>query len=151
MLKWINLSTIHTCLDCLKEPKLTSNAKPDITACLGAWYTWDRILQTSLEGLGGGNLQGSLHKEFLDIGQKEVNKAWWQPPLRLDSWKPVQSWYVLRFKSILESSDDYGAFRSLNEYSSELTIRGRYEEDTIDRCTSSVVDRYRRDASMIKD
>ncbi|KAF3598624.1 hypothetical protein F2Q69_00033959 [Brassica cretica] len=49
MLKWINLSTIHTCLDCLKEPKLTSNTKPDIIACLGAWYTWDRILQTSLE------------------------------------------------------------------------------------------------------
>ncbi|KAG5397731.1 hypothetical protein IGI04_019545 [Brassica rapa subsp. trilocularis] len=35
MLKWINMSTIHTCLDCLKEPKLTSNTKPDITACLG--------------------------------------------------------------------------------------------------------------------
>ncbi|KAF3516879.1 hypothetical protein DY000_02059863 [Brassica cretica] len=86
MLKWINLSTIHTCLDCLKEPKLTSNTKPDITACLGAWYTWDQILQTSLEG---DNLQGSLHKEFLDIGQKEVNRAWWQSPLRLDSWKPA--------------------------------------------------------------
>ncbi|KAF3539902.1 hypothetical protein F2Q69_00022107 [Brassica cretica] len=42
-------------------------------------------------GVGGGNLQGSLHKEFLDIGQKEVNMAWWQPPLSLDSWKPVQS------------------------------------------------------------
>ncbi|KAF2540865.1 hypothetical protein F2Q68_00032412 [Brassica cretica] len=49
MLKWINLSTIHTCLDCLMEPKLTSNTKPDIIACLGAWYTWDRILQISLE------------------------------------------------------------------------------------------------------
>ncbi|KAG5397587.1 hypothetical protein IGI04_019401 [Brassica rapa subsp. trilocularis] len=33
----------------IKQPKLISNAKPDITACLGAWYTWDRILQTSLE------------------------------------------------------------------------------------------------------
>ncbi|KAF3505234.1 hypothetical protein F2Q69_00042301 [Brassica cretica] len=31
------------------EPKLTSNTKLDTTACLGAWYTWDRILQTSLE------------------------------------------------------------------------------------------------------
>ncbi|KAF2604060.1 hypothetical protein F2Q70_00026089 [Brassica cretica] len=51
MLKWINLSTIHTCLDCLKEPKLTSNIKPDIIACLGAWCTWDQILQTSLEVL----------------------------------------------------------------------------------------------------
>ncbi|KAG5384412.1 hypothetical protein IGI04_035882 [Brassica rapa subsp. trilocularis] len=49
MLKWINLSTIHACLDCLKEPKLTSNTKPYTNACLGAWYTWDRILQTSLE------------------------------------------------------------------------------------------------------
>ncbi|KAF3501755.1 hypothetical protein F2Q69_00041292 [Brassica cretica] len=164
MLKWINLSTIHTCLDCLKEPKLTSNTKPDIIACLGAWYTWDRILQTSLEGLvhkdsnkrirtglGGGNLQGSLHKEFLDIGQKEVNRAWSQPPLSLDSWRPVQSWYVFRFRSILEQSDDYGAFRSLKEISSELTIRGRYEEEAIVRCTSSAVDRYRREASTIED
>uniref|UniRef100_A0A0D3BVK4 Uncharacterized protein n=1 Tax=Brassica oleracea var. oleracea TaxID=109376 RepID=A0A0D3BVK4_BRAOL len=52
ILKWVNLTTIHTCGDCLKEPKLTSNTKPDTTACLGAWYTWDRILQTSLEGSG---------------------------------------------------------------------------------------------------
>ncbi|KAF3536557.1 hypothetical protein F2Q69_00022883 [Brassica cretica] len=51
ILKWINLSTIHTCRDCLKEPKLTSNTKPDTTACLGACYTWDQILQTSLEEL----------------------------------------------------------------------------------------------------
>ncbi|KAF3512385.1 hypothetical protein F2Q69_00005433 [Brassica cretica] len=81
---------------------------------------------------GGGNLQGSLHKVFLDIGQKEVNRAWWQPPLRLNPWKPVQSW-------------------SLKEILSELTIRGRYEEETIDRCTSSDVDRYRREASTIED
>ncbi|CAN6870778.1 unnamed protein product [Brassica oleracea] len=52
MLKWINLSTTHTCLDCLKEPKLTFNTKPDIIACLGVWYTWDQILQTSLKGSG---------------------------------------------------------------------------------------------------
>ncbi|KAF3547382.1 hypothetical protein DY000_02007309 [Brassica cretica] len=31
------------------EAKLTSNTKPDTTACLGAWYTWERILQTSVE------------------------------------------------------------------------------------------------------
>ncbi|KAF3488217.1 hypothetical protein F2Q69_00053626 [Brassica cretica] len=30
---------------------MTSNTKPDIIACLGAWYTWDQILQTSLEVL----------------------------------------------------------------------------------------------------
>ena len=53
-------------------------------------------------GLGGGNLQGSLHKEFFDIGQKEVNMAWWQPPSRLDSWKPVQSWsQILQWKETL--------------------------------------------------
>ncbi|KAF3609289.1 hypothetical protein DY000_02048000 [Brassica cretica] len=32
----------------MKQPKLISNTKPDITTCLEAWYTWDRILQTSL-------------------------------------------------------------------------------------------------------
>ncbi|KAF3569800.1 hypothetical protein F2Q69_00059520 [Brassica cretica] len=40
---------------------------------------------------------------------------------------------------------------SLKEISSELTIRGRYEEEAIDRCTSSAVDRYRREASTIED
>ncbi|KAF2582589.1 hypothetical protein F2Q68_00004971 [Brassica cretica] len=47
--------------------------------------------------------------------------------------------------------DDYGAFRSLKEISSELTIRGRYEEEAIVRRTSSAVDRYRREASTIED
>ncbi|KAF3494401.1 hypothetical protein DY000_02053861 [Brassica cretica] len=37
------------------------------------------------------------------------------------------------------------------EISSELTIRGRYEEEAIVRCTSSVVNRYRREASTIED
>ncbi|KAF3602918.1 hypothetical protein F2Q69_00035081 [Brassica cretica] len=40
---------------------------------------------------------------------------------------------------------------SLKEISSELTIRGRYEEEAIVRCTSSSVDRYRREASTIED
>ncbi|CAN7066061.1 unnamed protein product, partial [Brassica rapa subsp. trilocularis] len=51
------------------EPNLTSNTKPDSTAFLGAWYTWDRILQTSLEGkalirraLGGYNHKSLIHK-----------------------------------------------------------------------------------------
>ncbi|KAF3532986.1 hypothetical protein DY000_02038636 [Brassica cretica] len=39
---------------------------------------------------------------------------------------------------------------SLKEISSELTIRGRYEEEAIVRCTSSAVDRYRREASTIE-
>ncbi|KAF3509576.1 hypothetical protein F2Q69_00007075 [Brassica cretica] len=33
-----------------EEPKLTSNLIELNSACLGAWYTWDRILQISLEG-----------------------------------------------------------------------------------------------------
>ncbi|WZZ65443.1 hypothetical protein YC2023_076813 [Brassica napus] len=33
------------------------------------------------------------------------------------------------------------AFRSLKEISSELAIRGLYEEDEIDRCTSCTIDR----------
>ncbi|KAF3555421.1 hypothetical protein F2Q69_00013575 [Brassica cretica] len=40
---------------------------------------------------------------------------------------------------------------SLKEISFELTIRGRYEEDAIDRYTSSAVDRYRRKVSTSED
>ncbi|KAF2574070.1 hypothetical protein F2Q70_00002917 [Brassica cretica] len=40
----------------------------------------------------------------------------WQPPLRLDSWKPVQSW------SVLEISDDFGAFWRYLEQAPEMTI-----------------------------
>ncbi|CAN6905185.1 unnamed protein product [Brassica oleracea] len=48
-------STSSTSINChfivsIDTEKLTSNSKPHTTACLGAWYTWDRILQTSLEG-----------------------------------------------------------------------------------------------------
>ena len=32
-----------------------------------------------------------------------------------------------------------------------MTIRGRYEEEAIVRCTSSAVDRYRREATTIED
>ncbi|KAF3547190.1 hypothetical protein DY000_02007130 [Brassica cretica] len=41
-------------------------------------------------------------------------------------------------------------YGSLKEISSELTIRGRYEEEAIVRCRSSAVDRYRREASTIE-
>ncbi|KAF2575261.1 hypothetical protein F2Q70_00004133 [Brassica cretica] len=40
---------------------------------------------------------------------------------------------------------------SLKEISSELTIKGRYAEEAIDRCTPRAVDRYRRQASTIED
>ncbi|KAF3535976.1 hypothetical protein F2Q69_00024976 [Brassica cretica] len=41
--------------------------------------------------------------------------------------------------------------KSLKEISSEMTIRGRYEEEAIVRRTSSDVDRYKREASTIED
>ncbi|KAF2607279.1 hypothetical protein F2Q68_00043847 [Brassica cretica] len=135
MLKWINLSTIHTCLDCLKEPKLTSNTKPDIIPCLGAWYTWDQILQTSLEVLD------TCLKILASCDRYSQGKAFT---------------FILMLRNerdclfvLLE--DKQNAFRSLKEISSELTIRGRYEEKAIVRRTSSVVDRYRREASTIED
>ncbi|WZY77740.1 hypothetical protein YC2023_024124 [Brassica napus] len=43
-----------------------------------------------------------FREELLDIGQKEVNRTWWQPPLSFDSWKPVQSWsLILQWKQTL--------------------------------------------------
>ncbi|KAF3552920.1 hypothetical protein F2Q69_00013330 [Brassica cretica] len=70
MLKWINLSTIHTCLDSLKEPNLTSNTKPDITACLGACYTWDQILKTSWKDL----VATTINACFIKIPNKEFER-----------------------------------------------------------------------------
>ncbi|KAF3511063.1 hypothetical protein F2Q69_00006507 [Brassica cretica] len=43
------------------------------------------------------------------------------------------------------------SFRILKEISSELTIRGRNEEEAIVRRTCSAVDRYRREASTLED
>ncbi|KAF3551713.1 hypothetical protein DY000_02007233 [Brassica cretica] len=42
-----------------------------------------------------------------DIGQKEVNKIWWLKPLKLDSWKPVQSWsMILQYKQTLTEREN---------------------------------------------
>ncbi|KAF3574799.1 hypothetical protein F2Q69_00059727 [Brassica cretica] len=46
---------------------------------------------------------------YMKSRQKEVNRTWWQPPLRLDSWKHVQSW----FRDNLEECGDFGVFWSL--------------------------------------
>ncbi|KAF3580468.1 hypothetical protein DY000_02031360 [Brassica cretica] len=51
----------------LKEPNLTSNTKPDITACLGACYTWDQILQTSWKDLVATTIKAC----FIKISNKE--------------------------------------------------------------------------------
>ncbi|KAF3556500.1 hypothetical protein F2Q69_00013008 [Brassica cretica] len=67
-------------------------------------------------------------------------------------------WQVVKHEKLgegdfeVESSMSFGRSHwSLKEISSELTIRGRYEEEAIVRCTSSAVDRYRREASTIED
>ncbi|KAF3485998.1 hypothetical protein F2Q69_00052839 [Brassica cretica] len=49
------------------------------------------------------------------------------------------------------SEEEENLYWELKEISSELTIRGRYAEEAIDRCTPSAVDRYRREASTIED
>ncbi|KAG5414562.1 hypothetical protein IGI04_002129 [Brassica rapa subsp. trilocularis] len=37
--------------------------------------------------------------------------AWWQPPLRLDSWKPIQSWsLILQWKQTLTQERNYELF-----------------------------------------
>ncbi|KAF2552538.1 hypothetical protein F2Q68_00033474 [Brassica cretica] len=105
----------------MKQPKLISNTKPDITACLGALYTWDRILQTGLEG------------------QKEVNRAWWQPPLSFDSWKPVQSWCML---SGTRSNKEKDLLFSDDLAHLECTIRRGQNSTVLDATTSSSIDTH---------
>ncbi|KAF2606980.1 hypothetical protein F2Q68_00043920 [Brassica cretica] len=63
----------------------------------------------------------------------------------------TQSYYFSRHNDDGRTPIKFRNSKSLKEISSELTIRGRYEEETIDRCTSSDVDRYRREASTIED
>ncbi|KAF3568993.1 hypothetical protein DY000_02016072 [Brassica cretica] len=94
-------------------------------------------------GLGGGNLQGSLHKEFLDIGQKEVNRAWWQPPLSLDSWKPVQSWSLKEISSQLALEVGMQTKQSIDAHpvpSIDTEEKPRRLKIMIDRCTSCTID-----------
>ncbi|KAG5384620.1 hypothetical protein IGI04_036090 [Brassica rapa subsp. trilocularis] len=73
-----------------------------------AWFGIHRIgffrqvWKSSKRDLEAAIFKARFHKEFLDIGQKEVNRAWWQPPLSFDSWKPVQSWsLILQWKQTL--------------------------------------------------
>ncbi|KAG5397634.1 hypothetical protein IGI04_019448 [Brassica rapa subsp. trilocularis] len=47
---------------------LISNTKPDITACLGAWYTWDQILQTGLEGY-------FTRADHLEVDERKNNRS----------------------------------------------------------------------------
>ncbi|KAG5393244.1 hypothetical protein IGI04_023207 [Brassica rapa subsp. trilocularis] len=89
-----------------KEPKLTSNTNMTSLLVLGlgihgigffrqVWKSSKRYLEAAIS-------KARFRKELLDIGQKEVNRTWWQPPLSFDSWKPVQSWsLILQWKQTL--------------------------------------------------
>ncbi|KAF3605796.1 hypothetical protein DY000_02048513 [Brassica cretica] len=61
------------------------------------------------------------------------------------------SWLSLDTLDFGGCRQNFKIYKSSKEISSELTIRGRYEEEAIVRCTSSAVDRYRREASTIED
>ncbi|WZZ15087.1 hypothetical protein YC2023_108176 [Brassica napus] len=60
------------------------------------------LMRSSKRDLEAAIFKARFRKELLDIGQKEVNRTWWQPPLSFDSWKPVQSWsLILQWKQTL--------------------------------------------------
>ncbi|KAG5388529.1 hypothetical protein IGI04_030070 [Brassica rapa subsp. trilocularis] len=65
-------------------------------------YTLTLNRMNSKRDLEAAIFKARFRKELLDIGQKEVNRTWWQPPLSFDSWKPVQSWsLILQWKQTL--------------------------------------------------
>ncbi|KAF3594861.1 hypothetical protein DY000_02021616 [Brassica cretica] len=87
-----------------KEPKLTSNTKLDTTACLRAWYAWDWIIQTSLEG------PDTCLKVLASCDRYPQGKACTLFMLRNE------------IRSVLEISDDFGAFWRYLEQAPEMTI-----------------------------
>ncbi|KAG5397647.1 hypothetical protein IGI04_019461 [Brassica rapa subsp. trilocularis] len=83
-----------------RNDEATRNSTIDAKADQPINYTL--ALTSSKRDLEAAIFKARFHKEFLDIGQKEVNRAWWQPPLSFDSWKPVQSWsLILQWKQTL--------------------------------------------------
>ncbi|KAF2531045.1 hypothetical protein F2Q70_00029092 [Brassica cretica] len=83
-----------------RNDEATRNSTIDAKADQPINYTL--ALNSSKRDLEAAIFKARFRKELLDIGQKEVNKAWWQPPLSFDSWKPVQSWsLILQWKQTL--------------------------------------------------
>ncbi|KAG5384202.1 hypothetical protein IGI04_035672 [Brassica rapa subsp. trilocularis] len=78
--------------------------RDDVDACLSTYqlHTCLEPYESSKRDLEAAIFKARFRKELLDIGQKEVNRTWWQPPLSFDSWKPVQSWsLILQWKQTL--------------------------------------------------
>ncbi|KAG5415859.1 hypothetical protein IGI04_003426 [Brassica rapa subsp. trilocularis] len=83
-----------------RNDEATRNSTIDAKADQPINYTL--ALTSSKRDLEAAIFKARFRKELLDIGQKEVNRAWWQPPLSFDSWKPVQSWsLILQWKQTL--------------------------------------------------
>ncbi|KAG5410838.1 hypothetical protein IGI04_007157 [Brassica rapa subsp. trilocularis] len=83
-----------------RNDEATRNSTIDAKADQPINYTI--ALTSSKRDLEAAIFKARFRKELLDIGQKEVNRAWWQPPLSFDSWKPVQSWsLILQWKQTL--------------------------------------------------
>ncbi|KAG5410747.1 hypothetical protein IGI04_007066 [Brassica rapa subsp. trilocularis] len=84
----------------------TKDAKADqpinYTLALNRMKFFRQVWKSSKRDLEAVIFKACFRKELLDIGQKEVNRTWWQPPLSFDSWKPVQSWsLILQWKQTL--------------------------------------------------
>ncbi|KAF2531047.1 hypothetical protein F2Q70_00029094 [Brassica cretica] len=113
----------------MKQPKLISNTKPDITACLGALYTWDRILQTGLEAPD--TCLKSLHHVI------DTPKAWPEPvdrcpQLTIGRRRCMPSGTTSNKEKNLLFSDDPAHL--------ERTIRRGQRSTSLDAATSSSID-----------
>ncbi|KAF3587891.1 hypothetical protein F2Q69_00029814 [Brassica cretica] len=72
----------------------------------------------------------------------------WSGVSQTPSWLSLDT---LDFGGCRQNFKIYKLAQSFHCQEAALTIRGRYEEEAIVRCTSSAVDRYRREASTIED
>uniref|UniRef100_A0A0D3DJZ6 Uncharacterized protein n=1 Tax=Brassica oleracea var. oleracea TaxID=109376 RepID=A0A0D3DJZ6_BRAOL len=94
---------LRDCLFVLLEEGQSKGIMSDlkISDDFGAFWryleqVWKRFIRKEFEqDLVATTTKACLIRIIQDIGQKEVNMTWWQPPLRLDSWKPVQSWSMI--------------------------------------------------------
>ncbi|KAG5397575.1 hypothetical protein IGI04_019389, partial [Brassica rapa subsp. trilocularis] len=85
-----------------RNDEATRNSTKDAKADQPINYTLTLNRMNSKRDLEAAIFKARFRKELLDIGQKEVNRTWWQPPLSFDSWKPVQSWsLILQWKQTL--------------------------------------------------
>ncbi|KAG5374023.1 hypothetical protein IGI04_019958 [Brassica rapa subsp. trilocularis] len=95
-----------------KEPKLTFNTNLTSLFVLGLGIHgigfFRQVWKSSKRDLEAAIFKARFRKELSDIGQKEVNRTWWQPPLSFNSWKPVQSWsLILQWKQTLTQERNF--------------------------------------------